>query len=107
VLLPDEEAALWAALADGPSYLLPCARVALWTGMREEEFLGLRRADVDFRRDILFVGEPQWCVRWPASTRTRRRRCSPERTGECRMCLLQAVDGATVISIFPESEIRV
>lgn len=60
VLLPEEEPILWAALADGPDYLLPMARLALLTGMREGELLALDKSAVDFRRDVLFVVNPKW-----------------------------------------------
>lgn len=60
VLLHDEEPRLWAALAVGPAYLLPLARLALLTGMREGELLALEKSAVDFRRDLLFVVNPKW-----------------------------------------------
>lgn len=60
VLLPEEESKLWAALSDGPDYLLPMARLALLTGMREGELLALDKSAVDFRRDVLFVTNPKW-----------------------------------------------
>jgi integrase len=60
VLLPEEEPSLWAALADGPEYLLPLARLALLTGLREGELLALEKSAVDFRRDLLFVVNPKW-----------------------------------------------
>jgi len=60
VLLPEEESKLWAALSDGPAYLLPMARLALLTGMREGELLALDKSSVDFRRDMLFIANPKW-----------------------------------------------
>src|ERR1044071_240814 len=60
VLLPEEESKLWAALADGPEYLLPMARLALLTGLRESELLALDKSAVDFRRNLLFVVNPKW-----------------------------------------------
>jgi integrase len=60
VLLPEEESRLWRALSAGPSYLLPLARLALLTGMREGELLALEKSSVDFRRDVLFVVNPKW-----------------------------------------------
>jgi integrase len=60
VLLPEEEPRLWEALSSGPAYLLPLARLALLTGMREGELLALKAESVDFRRDLLFVVNPKW-----------------------------------------------
>lgn len=60
VLLPEEESKLWAALADAPPYLLPMARLALLTGLREGELLALDKSAIDFRRDLLFVVNPKW-----------------------------------------------
>ena len=60
VLLAEEEPRLWRALAEGPAYMLPLARLALWTGMREGELLALEKSAVDFRRDVLFVVNPKW-----------------------------------------------
>ena len=49
-LLDDERERLLAACADGPAYLRPVVGLALATGMRQGEILGLRWPDVDLNR---------------------------------------------------------
>lgn len=49
-LVDDERARLLAACADGPAYLRPVVGLALATGMRQGEILGLRWPDVDLTR---------------------------------------------------------
>jgi integrase len=60
VLEREEESRLWDALRGGAWYLLPFARLALLTGMREGELLALRVTDVDFGRALAFVRNPKW-----------------------------------------------
>jgi integrase/recombinase XerD len=60
VLERDEESRLWEALRAGAWYLLPFARLALLTGMREGELLNLQVSDVDFGRGLVFVRNPKW-----------------------------------------------
>src|ERR1041384_8204952 len=60
VLERDEEARLFAALADGPDYVLPLGRAALLTGLRLGELLTLRKPDLDFGRDLLFLSHAKW-----------------------------------------------
>lgn len=60
VLEREEEPVLWRALRQGAWYLLPFAKLALLTGMREGEILSLLTTDVDFRRGVLYVRNPKW-----------------------------------------------
>ncbi|HEX8354067.1 MAG TPA: site-specific integrase [Pyrinomonadaceae bacterium] len=56
----EEEERLTAKLLEGPSWVHDAARVALGTGFRISEVLGLTRDSVDFRRGLLFVSNPKW-----------------------------------------------
>lgn len=55
-LLPDEETRLLAALNEQRAYLRPIVILALNTGMRRGEILGLTRQSVDFQRGVIYVG---------------------------------------------------
>jgi integrase len=54
-LLPDEETRLMAALTEHRAYLRPIIALALNTGMRRGELLGLKWSCVDFQRDVIYV----------------------------------------------------
>lgn len=56
-LTPDEERAI---LASAPAWLVPVVQLALWTGLRLNEILMLRRSSIDFGRHRLFVSNPKW-----------------------------------------------
>jgi integrase len=55
-LLPDEESRLMATLNEQGAYLRPIIVLALNTGMRRGEILGLKWSCVDFQRGIIYVG---------------------------------------------------
>jgi integrase len=83
MLMPPEEAqAILAAFCDHP--LEPIVAVALWTGLRQAEILGLRWRDVDFdRRRITVAGtlqrlESAWQLLPPKTRRSARTIAMPE-----------------------------
>jgi integrase len=59
-LSAEEEEALLSSAGDGPAFLAPMIRLALWTGLRQGELIALTRAAVDFGRNRLFVVNPKW-----------------------------------------------
>lgn len=59
VLDAGDEPKLWKALAAPPSFVLPLARLAHLTGMREGELLSLDKSKVDFGRGLVFVEKPK------------------------------------------------
>lgn len=59
-LLPDDEARLLDACTDGPPYLRPLVLFALGTGMRREEILSLKWADIDFARWRAYPKKTKW-----------------------------------------------
>lgn len=56
-LLPNEEKRLMSVLAESNTGLQPIVVMAINTGMRIGELLGLRAEDVDFHRDVIYVRE--------------------------------------------------
>src|SRR5215213_2039681 len=59
-LSPEEEEALLSAADEGPAFLRPMVRLALWTGFRQCELIELRKAAVDFARNRVYVVNPKW-----------------------------------------------
>lgn len=59
-LSADEEEALLEAASTEPSYLAPMVRLALWTGFRQGELIGLQKSAIDFDRNRVFVVNPKW-----------------------------------------------
>lgn len=59
-LLPDEETALLVASERSQGYLRPLIQLAIWTGFRQGELLGLQRSHIDFGRNLIFVMDPKW-----------------------------------------------
>jgi integrase len=55
-LSPDEESSLMATLDEWRTHLRPIIVLALNTGMRRGEILGLKWSCVDFQRSIIYVG---------------------------------------------------
>jgi integrase len=66
-LLPEEEPRLMAVLTDRRAHLAPMVVIAIGTGLRLREMLGLRRDQVDFARNVVTA----------ARTKTRRNREIP------------------------------
>lgn len=60
VVEPEDEPKLWVALSEGPAFALPLARLALLTGMRENELLTLEKTAVDFAGGLVRVLNPKW-----------------------------------------------
>ena len=56
----EDEPRLFAGLGDVPRFLKPASRLALLTGMRECEIVGLSAEDVDAGRRIVFVRSTKW-----------------------------------------------
>lgn len=59
VLSREDEPKLWLECGRGPAYLLPLAKLAVLTGMREGEMLRLRKSDINFGRSLLYVRRPK------------------------------------------------
>lgn len=59
-LTADEEETLMRELETGPPYLKPLVIVGLNTGFRQRDLINLRKADVDFFSNLMFVSEPKW-----------------------------------------------
>lgn len=59
-LTVEEEETLMSELEAGPAYLKPLVTVGINTGFRQRDLLTLRKVDVDFRSDLIFVSEPKW-----------------------------------------------
>lgn len=60
ILSYEEEERLTEKLLEGPRWVHDAARVALGTGFRISEVLGLTKNSVDFGRGLLFVANPKW-----------------------------------------------
>lgn len=55
-LTDEEERRLFAVLVGRRAHLRPIVVVALQTGMRQGEILGLKWQDVDFEKETIYVG---------------------------------------------------
>lgn len=67
-LSADEETALLSACESGPAYLKPMVQLALWLGWRKSEILYLRKSDIDFGKNLVFVPDAKW-ARDPRKTK--------------------------------------
>lgn len=56
----EEEVRLLSACEQGPPWLKPLVQMAIWTGFRQGELLGLQRQHVDFSRNLIFVPFAKW-----------------------------------------------
>lgn len=59
-LLPDEEERLIKFAQEGAGYLVPLITLGTGTGMRLGEMRRLRKSEVNFIRDLIFVAHPKW-----------------------------------------------
>jgi hypothetical protein len=65
VLCFEEEERLMSVGAQAEPYLLPFVTLALGTVMREIEMLGMRKAQIDCTRNLIFVTDPNRTKRAP------------------------------------------
>lgn len=56
----EEEVRLLAVCDYQPAWLKPLIQLAIWTGFRRSELLGLQRQHVDFSRNLIFVPFAKW-----------------------------------------------
>lgn len=56
----EEENILMAALESERPFLKPLVQLAIWTGFRRGELLGLQKHHVDFTRNLIFVPFAKW-----------------------------------------------
>ena len=57
--LTEEEERILVNL-ESPPFLGPMVQIALWTGFRLNELVRLKKRDVDFQRNRIFVVNPKW-----------------------------------------------
>lgn len=56
----DEEVCLLPACERERSWLKPLVQMAIWTGFRQSELLGLQKQHVDFGQNLIFVPYAKW-----------------------------------------------
>lgn len=60
VLMLEEEPKLLRSAESGPFYLAPVIQLGLWLGWRENELLHIRKCDIDFIRNRIYVSRAKW-----------------------------------------------
>lgn len=89
----DEEKLLMESLDESPAYMKPIVQLALWLGWRQNEIVHLRKCDIDFARNRVFIPRAKW-------DRDPRKTQGVPMSGKVRNLLSELVSEATTDNLF-------